>query len=362
MDGVITLDSNLTQNKWDIVGHEWAVELLRGQIQRTHNGDSGVSHAYLLCGTKGVGRRTLALQFASALNCLAPLEVGVPCGKCRACRQFKEMKHPDLSVLQAEQEFGTLKVEQVRDFQRQLILAPYEAHYRIGLLLRFEEAHPSAANALLKVLEEPPPHVILILTADNSEALLPTIVSRCQVMRLNRLPLNKLAYALQSKWDVDAEHSCNLAHISGGCPGQAVRFLQDPTKLERRNTWLDEFQYLLSAGRVERFNYAADIADFKGKDPQKKNSMLEELQEILNTWLSYGRDILLFTCGYHEKQNSFTNLERWDQISTIARQLNPRMARDMVSVIEHCIHRLDRNVNARMAAEALLLELPLINL
>src|SRR5574342_647685 len=137
---------------WDLLGHEWAARLLT-----EHIAGGRLRHAYLFTGPRGVGRRTLALRLAQAVNCLQPPAPGVPCGACSACVRMERMQHPDLAVIQAETEGGVLKVEGVRDLQHSLSLAPYEARYRIALLLRFEEANPSAANALLKTLEEPPP-------------------------------------------------------------------------------------------------------------------------------------------------------------------------------------------------------------
>jgi DNA polymerase III subunit delta' len=134
-------------SNWDLLGHGWAIQLLKEHIIKQR-----MRHAYLLTGPAGVGRRTLALRFAQALNCPQPAASGVPCRSCRTCRLLENSQHPDLAVVQAEQVEGTLKVDQVRELQRSLALSPYEAKYRIALLLRFEEAHPSAANALLKTL------------------------------------------------------------------------------------------------------------------------------------------------------------------------------------------------------------------
>lgn len=163
---------------WRILGHRWAVDLLA-----EHTAHGGLRHAYLFTGPSGVGRRTLALRLAQAVNCLQPPTPGGLCGACAACTRLEKMQHPDLAVIQAEQVGGTLKVDQVRELQRSLSLAPYEANYRVALMLRFEEAHPGAANALLKTLEEPAPKVLILLTAESVESLLPTIVSRCELLQ-----------------------------------------------------------------------------------------------------------------------------------------------------------------------------------
>ena len=128
---------------WDILGHEWAVKLLQGHVAR-----SEVRHAYLFTGPQGVGRRTLALRLAQALNCQQPSAPGVPCLHCRTCQQIARMEHPDLAIVAAEQTGGTLRVDQLRELQPSLSLAHYYARFRVAILLRFEEATPSAANAL----------------------------------------------------------------------------------------------------------------------------------------------------------------------------------------------------------------------
>src|SRR4030065_2089299 len=136
---------------WGMIGHEWAVKLLAEHVALGHD-----RHAYLFTGPSGVGRRTLALRFAQGLNCQHPPVPGQPCRTCSACKRIEQMHHPDLMVVEAEREGETLKIDQIRELQHTLSLAPYEARYRLALLLRFEEAHPSAANAMLKTLEDPP--------------------------------------------------------------------------------------------------------------------------------------------------------------------------------------------------------------
>ena len=236
------------------LGHQWAVDLLA-----EHAAHGGLRHAYLFTGPSGVGRRTLALRLAQAVNCLQPPVPGQPCGTCSACTRLEKMQHPDLAMIQAEQAGGTLKVDQVRELQRSLSLAPYEAKYRVALLLRFEEAHASAANALLKTLEEPAPKVLLLLTAESVESLLPTIVSRCEVLRLRPLPVADAAEGLQ-RWGIPAAEAQLLAHLSGGRPGYARRLHEHPELLEQRQGWLNELVSLLGSSRVERFAYARAAA------------------------------------------------------------------------------------------------------
>jgi DNA polymerase-3 subunit delta' len=332
---------SLTDN-WGLLGHEWAVDLLR-----EHIAGGRTRHAYLFTGPQGVGRRTLALRFAQALSCTQPPAPGQPCVACRACTHIAEMQHPDLHVVQAEKEGGILKVEQVRELQSRLSLHPYEARYRIALLLRFEEARGgnfAPMNALLKTLEEPNPQVILLLTAESAERLLPTIVSRCEVLRLRTAPLEKLVAGLQAGWGLEAERARLLAHVSGGRPGYALRLSQEPQLLEQRRGWLEDLERLLPAARVERFAWAETAA--KDKD---------SLRLVLIEWLSLWRDVLLKSSG---AAASISNLDCEAFVQRLAQQIDLQSAHQAACAVEATLNRLDGNVNTRLAAEVLMLDLP----
>jgi DNA polymerase III subunit delta' len=324
---------------WDLLGHEWAVDMLKQHISR-----NALRHAYLFSGPPGLGRRTLALRLAQALNCTQPAAPGLPCGGvCRECRQLEAMRHPDLTVIQAETEGGTLKVDQVREIRRALALKPYQANYRVALFLRFQEASEGAANALLKTLEEAPSYAVLILTADAPEQLLPTITSRCEVLRLRPLSTETIATHLQAH-GADPERARLIAHVSGGRPGYALRLLQDEAALEFRAERLSDLKQMLSSTRVQKFDYAEKMA--KDKDA---------MRQTLLVWLSYWRDVMLRASG---AQASITNVDEEETITMLAKRLALGSARQVVSDLELGLKRLDHNVNTRLLAEVLLLDLP----
>lgn len=324
---------------WGILGHEWAVALLK-----EHIANQRARHAYLFSGPSGVGRRTLALRFSQALNCPEPTAPGEPCRACRTCLQIESMQHPDLSLVQAEQVGGVLKVDQVRELQRSLSLTPYQARYRIAVLLRFEEANPSASNALLKTLEEPPQHVVLILTAESGEALLPTIVSRCELLRLRPLTLETVQQGLETQWNIPTEQARLLAHLSGGRIGYALRLNQHPELMQLRQRLLDDHSRLLSASRVERFAYAESLAKDK-----------EMLRQALETWQALWRDVLLRVSG---STAPLANLDQEQEIEKLSGEMQPNSAYQMVDLLQRHIGMLESNVNARLATEVLMLELP----
>lgn len=327
----------MTDN-WNLIGHEWAVDMLKKHVIY-----GTTRHAYLFAGPPGLGRRTLALRFAQALNCPTPAEAGVPCGECRDCRQIAAMQHADLSVVQAEAQGGTLKVDQVREVRRTITLKPYQAKYRVALFLRFQEANDNAANALLKTLEEAPSYAVLILTADNPEQLLPTIVSRCEVLKLRPLRVDEVQRALESR-GVDADQARLVAHISGGRFGYALHLIEDPSLLEERQERLDDLQSLISASRVEKFAYADKLS--RDKDSMRQTVLI---------WLSYWRDVMLRSA---RAEASLVNVDRNVEIEDLAGQLELSRARTVVSGLEDVLEKMEKNVNSRLLAEVLLLDLP----
>ncbi len=325
-------------NSWNLLGHTWAVDMLRRHAAR-----EAARHAYLITGPRGVGRRTLALRFAQALNCSQPVAPGSPCTICRDCKQIEAMQHPDLTVIQADAEGGTLKVEEIREARRTLTLKPYQSKYRVVLFLRFQEANDSAANALLKTLEEAPSYAVLILTADDPAGLLPTIVSRCEVVRLQALPLETVEAFLRQQ-GAKAEDARLLSHISGGRPGYALRLLRDPSALSFREEKLGDLQSLLPAARVDKFAYAEKLARDR-----------DTMRSVLLLWLSFWHDVLLRAGG---ASTPLSNIDRTQEIESLAARVPFPEAHRVVSDLERALQRLEDNINARLLAEVILLDWP----
>ncbi len=328
-----------------MIGHEWAAGLLKSHIVH-----GSVRHAYLFTGADGLGKRTLALRFAQALNCETPPKAGEMCGECRACQLTWKTSYPDLHILQAEDEGKAIEVDQVRSLQRSLALAPYEAAWRVGLLLRFHEATISAANALLKTLEEPAAKVVLLLTARSVESVLPTIASRCEILRLRSLPSVALEGSLVER-GVPEEQANLLAGLSGGRPGRALLWADAPEILRRREEALEDMLNLVGANRVERFAYVDSLTRGKQELRLKRTRALE----VLEAWLTFWRDVTLLRSS---AEVATVNQDREADLQRVAQEVDADSAADFVRALERTRVAIGKNANLRLALESLMLRLP----
>jgi len=347
-----------TGDPWGIVGHERAVDLLRRAI-RTRR----IGHAYLISGPLGVGKRTLAVRLAQALNCERlgpgasphpnPLPEGEgvdepPCGICRRCRLIAADAHPEVRVVGVQAPHRVIRVADVESIQADAALRAADVYRKVYVLEQAELLHPDAANRLLKTIEEPPPSVVMILTTVDPEATLETIVSRCQHLRLRPLRRDPLAQHLVTVSGLAPERAELLAALADGCVGRALSLAHDDRALERRSRLLDEMADLLNADRVARLQYARTLGDRWSKDP-------DGVREVLSTWLRWWRDVLLIQGGLDER---IVNLDRRPALERLARALSSAEAGAAVSSIRDVLQMLDQNVNARLALDVATLDLP----
>ncbi len=332
---------------WKIFGHEWAVNLLQ-----KHAAGVNLRHAYLFVGPEGIGRQTLALRFAKALNCSAPPEPGAFCDQCRDCRQIDSLTYPDLTLVAPEEDHKDVLIDQIRALQHTVALAPYASTYRIALLPDFQRSTEEAQNALLKTLEEPPDKVILLLTATALEGLLPTIVSRCEVLRLRPASIEGAQQYLIENHGLTTEKAALIAHLSGGRIGAAITYSQEPDRLLNRQEQMQAFLGLLPARRYERFGLAKELS--KSYDAARQNAA-----EVLSVWLSFWRDVFVHCSG---ASMPLVNIDYADQVAQAAEALTPTDARDLVVAHETALNQLDANVNVRLLLETVMLRWPALSI
>ena len=198
---------------WQVVGHEEAVALLSRSLEKDM-----LAHAYLFVGPQQVGKTTLAVNLAQAVNCLEA-QSERPCGECIQCRRIAAGQHPDVQVidLEANQDGSATRreigIDQVREVQHSATLKPYEGKYRVFIFQEAASLSQEASNALLKLLEEPPESVLFILLTSDVESIFPTIISRCQWVGLNYLPLSVIARELQQALSIPPQEAMDLARL-----------------------------------------------------------------------------------------------------------------------------------------------------
>lgn len=320
---------------WPVIGHEWATALLAQSIR-----SGRPSHAYLITGPSQVGKATLARAFAQALVC--ETGHGEPCGECRTCQRVAQGRYPDVQLITAEK--NAIQIDQVRALQTDAAVAPLEGRRKVFIIQEIERATLPAANALLKSLEEPPPQVVLLLTATRRDQVLPTILSRCQLIGLRPLPLEQVQTALRERWQVDEEHAALLARLSAGRLGWAVTAHTDPELWQARAKYLDDLLALTAEGHLGRLAYAETLSR-AGAD----------LDTALGLWATWWRDVLLIQ---HALGDEVLNLDRKAQLLQQAALFRAEQAENALQDLAQTARRIKANVNARLALDVLLLRLP----
>ncbi|MHB8133809.1 MAG: DNA polymerase III subunit [Anaerolineaceae bacterium] len=335
--------------EWNLYGHQWAADILQKHIS-----NDSIRHAYLFSGAPGIGRRSLAIKFAQAINCTQPPTAGTPCGICRVCKQTASLQQPDLSIVQVEEDKHEIRIEQIREVQRSLSLSPYEAKYRIALLLNFHLANPNAQNALLKTLEEAPAKVILLLTADAAENLLPTITSRCEILRLRPVAITEMIPILQTKWNLDPQSAKEIAHLSSGRYGLAQAYISNPEQLELIHDRLMDQVELFKMNLPDRFQYIEKLTVTRRRDEVK-----ETIQQIIQIWLLFWRDALL------QKSGDYARIT-YTQFSSISQQISTYLSLEQINAfikkLEETLTLLENNINIRLLLEELIIEWPALQL
>lgn len=345
----------------DIIGHTQVLSVLDRAVV-----DGRIRHAYLFLGPARVGKATVARWLAARLNCR---ESPAPCGRCPSCLRIQRGAHPDIRSLQipgdrdeslglplepleklsraAERSIG---IEQVRALQHDAALAPNEATWKVYQILGAELLTLPAANSMLKTLEEPPPNVVLILTIPDGADLLPTLVSRCQIVRFGFVSIDEIRSGLQTKLGVDSERADVVARLAGGRPGWAIEAASDEGMLRERDRAVDDLIAATRPGFLERLAIAERVAAGYSRDQAG-------VQQLISLWQSWWWDVHLSQLGCSEL---IANIDRHDVLDSFARQVPDAKVVAYLHDLALASQRLVQNVNPRLALEALLLGSPVV--
>lgn len=348
---------------WQTVGQD---HLLRQLDASLHAGRIG--HAYLLAGPPHVGKMTLALDMAAAVNCQAVAgrqpgsmfddgapEEG-PCGLCEPCSRIRRAVYADLNIVAVggDPRVPTrISIEQIREAENFLSLTPVEGGWKVIIFDGAEtlsSGQSESANALLKTLEEPPERVLLLLLTSAEDAILATIRSRCRLLSLRPMPGNALADYLVSRQSADPNHASRLARLARGCPGWAINALADPAMLETRTAELDRIVASVTAPLDRRFAYANSLGSAFSGDR-------ESVRQTLYLWQSWWRDLLLVKEGVSEHVQ---NADRIEELERFAADIRSSAMVALLRRIHSTLAALDANANPRLALECMMLDVPTI--
>jgi len=382
----------------EIIGHAGPLNLLKRAVFTGR-----IPNAYLFVGQPNVGRRTVALQLAKALNCERNVSFASAgdvdcCDECANCRAFNQERHPDLLVVRPtlslkgdddlvqeteesvvgdeapefiEIEGSMIRTGQIEALIEHTFLKRVQARHKVYIVESAETMNDAAQNRLLKTLEEPPPNTLLILTSANLGALLPTTISRCSVVTFEGVPAAEAEAQLRQRYpDLPAEQVHSLVALSGGRVGWAIAMLQHPEVLQIRHGLLDlclalpQLPMLASLQRGEQLIEAAErwwVATVEGEvgeralKARRDRVLRTRMREVLDVLISWFRDLIVA----HEDADSphLVNRDRREDLRRLAPGYQVEKCRRVCVYLEDMKAQLRQNANLRLATEIMALRL-----
>jgi len=311
-----------------VIGQDTPVDVLRRALR-----SGKTAHAYLFEGIEGCGKRTTALAFVEAAFC--GRDDG--CGTCPSCRKMATLQHPDLHLVEPDGAF--IKIDQIRDLQRELVLRPIETPLKACIIRDADRLNPAAGNALLKTLEEPPGNALMILLTTNLDGVLPTVRSRCQLLRFAPLPERLIEEQLLAAGR-DQAAARLAASLAGGSLGKALE--EDEAVSVDRTSLLERLRTLSLSDTAPLFAAAEEMAANR-----------EEAMEQLEVLASLLRDVLLIQGG----SDAVVNRDILPLLENEAARLSRERNLERINHTMEARQALMRNANPRLTLDVLLMRL-----
>ena len=358
--------SDQSPTGWRTFGHPGAIRLLGGAISLGR-----ASHAYLVTGPEQVGKRTLAIDIARAVNCTPSTDLfgetpQPPCGRCESCERIARGLHADVRVIDVDTELPSadeasgsgqgsssrtrknIRIEHIAELQREAALKPFEGLRRVFIVDGAEAMSAEAANRLLKTLEEPAEDVMIVLVSSFPESLPPTVVSRCQRIDLRLVRGEEIERVLVDRFEAEPGHAAILSRVARGCPGWAIDALSDPTAMDKRTQSAQRILSVLTGDIEERFRYAREASSTFTRD--RATGMAE-----IEAWLDWWRDVAFASNGLDQH---VVNADWLPSLTAVGKALKSDELSAAVDAIERTLDALRANAMPRLAFEVMMLDLP----
>ncbi len=319
-----------------IINHDQPIQILKRELKTGE-----VSHAYLFLGKKGVGKKTLALEFAKSLFCQQKKLDN--CNNCISCKKINHHNHPDVKLITSEEDTSKIKIDQIREIQKEIAYKPYESENKIYIIDEADNMTLQAANSLLKTLEEPPSYGILILLAEELNALLPTIISRCEKIKLSNISRKKIINYLLENEELSEEEAQIYAVFGQGSLGRALEFVENEDAIQERKKVLEFLAGFPEISRVEIFNKVKELEEIMTADFPFFN--------LISGWY---RDIILYMKGNHSQ---LINYDYKEEIKQQASEYTICELTSIINLIEKYENYIESNCREKLTLQVLFLKL-----
>src|SRR3972149_5718112 len=344
----------------NILGQERAKKILINSLIK-----GNISHAYIFAGPEEVGKKLTALTFAKTLNCINGKEDC--CEECLSCKKINSLNYPDLIIIRKGDEntktntisdikrnFGdenedkdkeskSIKIGAIRELQRRLSLKPYEGKRKVAIIDNAEDMIAASCNAFLKTLEEPPGETVIILITSNTHSLLPTVVSRCQVIKFNPLSDEHIKEILIKNYKFSENDASILASLSKGRLGSALTA-----------DYKELCKYREDVLKMIKSSIRGDL-EYIFTESKRLSKEKEELPEFLDSVIDLLRDAVIINgTGIDE---GVINKDVSDKIKEFSSGLHIQYILNMVDTVQQTKSLLKRNANPQLAIETMMMNL-----
>lgn len=317
-----------------IIGHEETIANLKKAIEKGY-----ISHSYLFEGEESIGKRKVALAFAKTLLCRA--EGTEPCNRCNSCLKFDNFNHPDFTLIEPEKEL--IEKKKIDKLLSNINIAPLESKKKIIIIDDSNCMRLETQNALLKTLEEPPPYINIVLITSNSNNIIPTILSRCEIVNFYPVQKDKIEKLLIEKYGKTKEEANFIAHFTKGSLGKSIIYSESPNFFKLRDETLDIVDQII---RGDEFNIFMAMDFFNGNK--------DNYEDILDILLYWFRDLALY-----KRLGSSGLLINQDKTTLLSNQsfLKEDRINDIIDRVMETRENINRNVNYQLAIETMLLNM-----